>query len=158
MANDNGRDIISKHAELIGRVTLMWSDVHRQIGKLFEQFTESEDERKRYWATRSDYDQRQLAMHAGSLALQRFPDLLDSLTETLGEIDSLADDRNAAVHTYWTTTPPPDRKIRPHPYAPKHKALRDDFEVQFNELLNALSGHWLTLFDLDIDYFDCKSR
>ena len=35
--------------------------------------------------------------------------------------------------------------------------LCPDFEVQFNELLNKLSDHWIGLFDLRIDYFDRKA-
>jgi hypothetical protein len=35
--------------------------------------------------------------------------------------------------------------------------LRSDFEVQFNQLLEKLSDHWLSLFDLRIDYFDRKA-
>jgi hypothetical protein len=143
---------------LIGRVTLQWSDVHRLIGKLFEQFTDSEDARKRYWDTHSDRTKRQLALVVGSVALKELPELRDILETAIGKIDALARDRNLAIHTYWAATPAPDRRIRPHPYVPHHKALRDDFDAQFRELLNALADVWLMLFDLDIDYFDRKSR
>jgi hypothetical protein len=35
--------IFAAHAELIGRVTLMWSDVHAQVGQLFEDCCASEE-------------------------------------------------------------------------------------------------------------------
>ena len=40
--------LVARHAELIGRVTLMWSDVHAQVGQLFEDFCASEEARKKY--------------------------------------------------------------------------------------------------------------
>jgi hypothetical protein len=95
---------------------------------------------------------------AGAVALKNFPDLWETLETTISKIDALSRDRNLAIHSYWTTTRPPDREIRPHPFVPQHKALRDDFETQFRELLGALGGYWLTLFDLGIDYFDRASR
>ena len=33
-----GGGVVARHAELIGYVTLMWSDVHAQVGQLFEDF------------------------------------------------------------------------------------------------------------------------
>jgi hypothetical protein len=156
MPDEGERDAVSKHAELIGRVALLWSDIHRQLGELFEAFTKSQDERTRYWTTPSDRLQRQLILSAASIALKEFPDLQETLELTLRKIDALAGDRNAAIHTFWAATPPPERKVRPRAYIPKHKALRDDFEAQFKELLTALSELWLTLFDLQIDYFDRK--
>jgi len=149
-------ELIAGHAELIGRVTLMWSDVHAQIGQLFEDFCASPEERKRYWETPSDHTQRQMLLCEGSFALQEYPDLWGRLEKTLAAIDHLAGDRNAAVHTYWAIDLPAGR-ILPHRRLPPHRRLRPDFEVQFNELLNKLSDHWISLFDLRIDYFDRKA-
>ena len=151
-----GSELISRHAELIGRVTLMWSDVHRMIGQLFEDFSVSEEARKRYWGMASDRTQRQLLLSVGSVAHREFPDLQERLEKTLVEIDRLAGDRNAAIHTYWAINLP-EGKIHAHRRVPTHKRLRDDFEVQFKELLRTLSDHWLVLFDLRIDYFDRKA-
>jgi hypothetical protein len=152
-----GGELVARHAELIGRVTLMWSDVHRQIGQLFEQFVEPDEERKRaYWDMPSDAHQRQLARPAGSIALKEYPDLLGRFEQVLDAVDSIARDRNAAIHTYWAIDLPAG-KIIPHRRVPPHKALRDDFEVQFKQLLEKLQDHWLALFDLNIDYFDRKA-
>lgn len=151
-----GPELISRHAELIGRVALMWSDVHRKTGQLFEDFVASEEARKRYWETQSDRTQRQLLLSVGSVALQDFPDLRERLEKTLVEIDRIAGDRNAAVHTFWAIDLP-GGKIIPHRRIPPHKRLRDDFEAQFKGLLKTLSEHWLSLFDLHIDYFDRRN-
>ena len=151
-----GGGIFAAHAELIGRVTLMWSDVHAQVGQLFEDFCSSEEAQKRYWETQSDRTQRQLLLSVGSVALQDYPDLRERLEKTLAEIDRLAGDRNAAIHTYWAINLPAG-KILPHRRVPSHKRLRADFEVQFDQLLERLSDHWLSLFDLHIDYFDRKA-
>jgi hypothetical protein len=35
------------------------------------------------------------------VALHEYPDLRERLERTLAEIDRLARDRNAAIHTYW---------------------------------------------------------
>jgi hypothetical protein len=35
-------DPIAAHAELIGRVAIAWNDLHRVIGQLFEEFSDSE--------------------------------------------------------------------------------------------------------------------
>jgi hypothetical protein len=148
--------MVACHAELIGRVTLMWNDVHAQVGQLFEDFCASEEARRRYWETQLDRTQRQLLLSVGSVALQNYPDLHERLEKTLAEIDRLAGDRNAAIHTYWAIDLPAG-KILPHRRHPSHKRLREDFEVQFNQLLEKLSDQWLSLFDLRIDYFDRKA-
>jgi hypothetical protein len=106
--------------------------------------------RKRYWETQSDRTQRLLLLSVGSVALHKYPDLRERLEKTLAEIDRLAGDRNAAIHTYWAIDLPTG-KILPHRRLPPHKRLRPDFEIQFKELLNMLSGNWLNLFDLRID-------
>ncbi|MFZ2081576.1 MAG: hypothetical protein WAV38_33995 [Xanthobacteraceae bacterium] len=154
--SETGTELVARHAELIGRVTLMWNDVHMQVGQLFEDFCASAEARKRYWETQSDRTQRQLLLSVGSIALQEYPDLRERLEKTLAEIDRLARDRNAAVHSYWAIDLP-GGKILPHRRVPPHKRLRPDFEAQFNELLQALSDHWISLFDLRIDYFDRKA-
>jgi hypothetical protein len=141
-----GSELVTRHAELIGRVTLMWSDVHAQVGQLFEDFCASAEARWRYWETQSDRIQRQLLLSVGSIALQEYPDLRERLEKTLAEIDGLARDRNAAIHTYWAIDLPAG-KISPHRRVPSHKRLRPDFEAQFNELLHKLSDHWISLFD-----------
>ena len=152
-----GGGLVARHAELIGRVTLMWSDVHAQIGQLFDLFCASPEARKRYWETQSDRIQRQLLLSVGSVALQTYPDLWERLEKTLAGIERLAGDRNASVHTYWAVDLP-SGKILPHRRIPQHKRLRADFEVQFKQLLQALSDHWISLWDLRIDYFDRTGR
>jgi hypothetical protein len=81
-----GGGIFAAHAELIGRVTLMWSDVHAQVGHLFENFCASKEARKRYWETQSDRTQRQLLLSVGSVALQDYPDLRERLEKTLASV------------------------------------------------------------------------
>ena len=149
-------ELVARHAELIGRVTLMWSDIHAQVGQLFEDFCASEEARKRYWDIQNDRAQRQMLLSESSFALQEYPDLWERLEKALAAIDQLAGDRNAAVHTYWAIDLPAG-KILPHRRVPSHKQLRSDFEAQFSELLNKLSDQWISLFDLRIDYFDRKA-
>jgi hypothetical protein len=152
-----GSELVARHAELIGRVTLMWNDVHAQAGQLFQDFCSSAEARKRYSETQNDRIKRQLLLSVGSVALEKYPDLRERLEKTLTELDRLAGDRNLAVHTYWAIDLP-TRKIIPHRGLPPHKRLRSDFEAQFSRLLETLSEHWLSLFDLRIDYFDRKAR
>ena len=121
-----GGGVVARHAALIGRVTLMWSDVHAQVGQLFEDFCASEEVRKRYWETQSDRTQRQLLLAVGSVVLQDYPDLRGRLEKTLAEIDRLAGDRNAAIHTYWAIDLPAEKILR-HQRIPSHKRLRADF-------------------------------
>jgi hypothetical protein len=150
-------ELVARHAELIGRVTLMWSDVHAEVGQLFEDFCASAEARKRYWEIQSDHRQRQMLLSEGSFALQEYPDLYERLEKALAAIDHLAQDRNAAIHTYWAIDLPTG-KILARRRFPPHKRLRADFEDQFEGLLEKLSNLWLTLFDLRIDYFDRNAR
>ncbi len=148
-------DPIAAHAELIGRVTIAWNDLHRVIGELFEEFSDSEAARQRYWSVRSDAGQRNLAFAAGMAALRLFPELRQRFETTMVEIDRLAGDRHAALHTYWTRKFP-DRKIGPHEQVKRHGRLRDDFVKQFTELVKKLSHYQTQLWNLHIDYFDRK--
>jgi hypothetical protein len=152
-----GSELVARHAELIGRVTLMWNDVHAQAGQLFQDFCASAEARKRYSETQNDRIQRQLLLSVGSVALEKYPDLRERLEKTLTELDLLAGDRNAAIHTYWAVDLPTG-KILAHRRSPPHKRLRADFEEQFEGLLEKLSDFWLSLFDLRIDYFDRNAR
>lgn len=126
----NEVDPIAAHAELIGRVAIAWNDLHRAIGQLFEEFSDSEAAKQRYWSARSDAVQRNLTFAAGVTALKPLLELRQRFETAMREIDALAGDRNAALHTYWTRNFP-DRKIGPHEQVPKHKRLRDDFVTQF---------------------------
>jgi len=153
MAAREDVDPIAAHAELIGRVAIAWNDLHRVIGQLFEEFSDSEAAKQRYWAVRSDAAQRNLAFAAGVAALRKLPNLRQRFETTMKEIDALAGDRNAALHTYWTRTFP-DRKIGPHEQVPKHRQLRDNFVAQFTELVSKLSRYQIELWNLHIDYFD----
>jgi len=148
-------DPIAAHAELIGRVAIAWNDLHRVIGQLFEEFSNSETAKQRYWATRSDAGQRNLAFAAGMAALRLLPELRQRFETTMREIDALAGDRNAALHTYWTRNFP-DRKIGPHEQIPRHGRLRDDFVAQFTDLVARLGRFQVELWNLHIDYFDRK--
>jgi hypothetical protein len=148
-------DPIAAHAELIGRVAIAWNDLHRVIGQLFEEFSDSEAAMQRYWSVRSDATQRNLAFAAGMAALRLMPELRRRFETAMREIDTLAGDRNAALHTYWTRTFP-DRKIGPHEQIPKHGRLREDFVAQFTELVEKLGRYQTALWNLHIDYFARK--
>jgi len=102
-----------------------WNDLHRVIGQLFEEFCGSETAKQQYWSTRSDAAHRNLAFAAGTAALRLMPELRQRFETAMREINGLAGDRNAALHTYWTRTFP-DRKIGPHEQIPKHGRLRED--------------------------------
>jgi hypothetical protein len=155
-SDKTGEELVAHHAELIGRVALVWNDVHRQVGQLFEDFCTVAEVRKQYWDIQNDRRQRQMLLSEASFALQEYPDLYERLETTLAVIDQLAQDRNAAIHTYWALDWPAG-KILPHGGVPPHKRLRPDFEQQFNELLNSLSHHWRSLWHLQIDYSDRKA-
>lgn len=147
------QDDIDAHAALIGRVAIAWNDLHRVIGQLFEEFCDSDAGKQRYWSTRSDAAQRNLAFAAGMAALRLIPELRQRFETAMREINDLAGDRNAALHTYWTRTSP-DRKIGPHEQVLKHGRLREDFVPQFTELVEKLARHQRELWNLHIDYFD----
>jgi hypothetical protein len=75
-----GSELVARHAELIGRVTLMWNDVHAQAGQLFQDFCASAEARKRYSETQNDRIKRQLLLSVGSVALEKYPDLRERLS------------------------------------------------------------------------------
>jgi hypothetical protein len=150
------QDDIDAHAALIGRVAIAWNDLHRVIGQLFEEFCESETAKQRYWSTRSDSAQRNQAFAAGMAALRLIPELRQRFETAMREINDLAGDRNAALHTYWTRTFP-DRKIGAQEQVPKHGRLREDFVTQFIELVTKLAEYQRELWNLHIDYFDRKA-
>jgi hypothetical protein len=134
-------ELVARHAELIGRVTLMWSDVHAQVGQLFEDFCASADARKQYRKIQSDRVQRQMLLSAGSVALQEHPDLCDQLEKTLAAIERLAADRNAAVHTYWAIDLPSRQNFATSPLAftqttaPRFRgSIQRTFEKAFRSL------------------------
>jgi hypothetical protein len=152
----SGEELVASHAELIGRVTVVWNDVHRQVGQLFEDFCASAEARDQYWDIQNDSRQRRRLLSEGTFALQEYPDLYERLEKTLAAIDDLAQDRNATIHTYWAIDLPAG-KILAHRQVPSHKSLRPDFEEQFNELLKKLSDQWRSLWNLRIDYSDRKA-
>jgi len=151
-----GDELVASHAELIGRVALVWNDVQAEVGLLFVEFCTAAEVRKQYWQIQNDRAQRKMLLSAASFALQEYPDLWERLEKTLAAIDHLAEDRNVAIHTYWAVDWPAG-KILPHRQVPSHKRLRADFEEQFNELLNKLSEQRRSLWNLRIDYFDRKA-
>jgi hypothetical protein len=58
-------------------------------------------------------------------------------TQLLGQLGTLAGQRNLATHTMWVTVMP-QREVRPHPELPRPKHLEEDFKSQFSKLTTKL--------------------
>jgi hypothetical protein len=142
MSDSEPSDVVNEHAVLIGRVAIAWNDLSDVLGRLFEALTGMTAEMARavLFSNPSDRAQRLMVASAAAIILADNGPLRERLMRSIKEVDALAAERNAAIHTSWVaeiyTTGPATNEIRMKPSSGvvRHKKLRDDFEQQFEDL------------------------
>jgi hypothetical protein len=92
-----------------------------------------------FLALKSDQSQRDITVALLLAVLNRADDdgMRQLGTSLVGQLGSLAGERNAATHTMWITVMP-SRRVEPHPAIPKPKILKPDFKSQFEGLTQKL--------------------
>jgi len=73
----------------------------------------------------------------------------------MGQINALAGERNAAMHTSWAVAVSGDQFV-PVPQIPTHRALKPDFAAQFQSLRERLNDQYLALNEVR-KAFDAKT-
>jgi hypothetical protein len=100
-----------------------------------------------FFVLKADNNQRDIVQALAKVSLRPHPELLTQFTELMKQIDRVAGDRNAAIHTMWATHYP-SRRVTPSPWAPRHGALADDYETQFTKLAENLRNIFRELIRL----------
>lgn len=130
-----------EHAALLGHVTLAWNDCQSMVLEIFHVLSGMNWDKSTavFLALKSDQSQRDITLALLATALNRDSDkpMRDLGTTLIGQLGSLAGQRNAATHTMWITVMP-GRKVEPHPALPRPKTLKEDFKTQFEVLTQKL--------------------
>jgi hypothetical protein len=139
-ADDEDR-FYNEHAALLGHVTLAWNDCQSMVMQIFHRLSGTgwDQSTSVFLALKSDQSQRDITVALLQAVLKRADDtpMRELGTSLIGKLGSLAGERNAATHTMWVTIMP-SRRVEPHPYIPKRKALQPDFKSQFKNLNKSL--------------------
>jgi hypothetical protein len=139
-ADDEDR-FYNEHAALLGHVTLAWNDCQSMVMQIFHTLsgTSWAQSTSVFLALKSDQSQRDITVALLLAVLNRADDdgMRQLGTSLVGQLGSLAGERNAATHTMWITVMP-SRRVEPHPAIPKRKMLKPDFKSQFEELTQKL--------------------
>jgi hypothetical protein len=122
------------HAELIGHITLAWSNIHSEVFDIFNLLCGMPGRRSEviFFALKSDASQRDIAL---ALINETASEPIRNKAKTLfGRISSFAGERNLATHTMWATRMPAGN-ITPNPTIRQPALLRKDYEQQFQTLI-----------------------
>jgi hypothetical protein len=140
------RDFVTEHAALIGRVAIAWNDLNHILSHLFQRFSGMSEEKARavYFLPRSDSTQRQMLGAVAEIALASHPEILAGFKECMKQINALAAERNAAMHTSWAVAISGGHFV-PAPQLPVHSALKPDFAAQFESLRARLNNQFFAL-------------
>jgi hypothetical protein len=70
-------DLMTEHAELLGRLVVAWNEVHWLVYVLFAKFSGMEPEQAKdvFFELKSDRSQRGIALAASKTALAKYPTL-----------------------------------------------------------------------------------
>jgi hypothetical protein len=140
----------TRHAALIGGVSLAWNDVHSMVLFIFADLSGMPWERAEavYFALKADQAQRDItiALIQTVLASENDRPLRELGSKLMGQIGGLAGDRNLANHAMWVTMHP-SREIVPHPYVSRSKLVKEDYEAQFSVLTQRLRKLFRELLD-----------
>jgi hypothetical protein len=114
-ADDEDR-FYNEHAALLGHVTLAWNDCQSMVMQIFHTLsgTSWAQSTSVFLALKSDQSQRDITVALLLAVLNRADDdgLRQLGTSLVGQLGSLAGERNAATHTMWITVMP-SRKVEP---------------------------------------------
>jgi hypothetical protein len=126
-----------EHAALVGHVTLAWSNIHSQVFRIFALLcgTTKRQSEAIFFALKSDASQREITLAVINETVSE--PLRDKGKAIFGRINGLAGDRNLAAHTMWATLMPAGMII-PNPSVRRPSRLKDDFELQFQTLIERL--------------------
>jgi hypothetical protein len=142
MADTDDEDrFYNEHAALLGHVTLAWNDCQSMVMQIFHTLSGTSWAKSTsvFLALKSDQSQRDITVALLLAVLNRADDdgMRQLGTSLVGQLGSLAGERNAATHTMWITVMP-SRRVEPHPAIPKPKILKPDFKSQFEGLTQKL--------------------
>ena len=146
-----------KYAFLIGHIVISWNEVHWAVYALFLELSGMDPDRAKdvFFSVRNNSTQRDMTLAAGKNALTAHPTIWESLRMTINELDKLAGERNAAIHTMWgfnyyNALLDPGGKLSFGPMANTvpHKSLKDDFPAQCDQLRATLKSHFMTLSEI----------
>jgi hypothetical protein len=141
MTTVSDEDYYEKHAAMLGKVSLAWNDVHSMVFAIFADLTGMSWERAEaiFFSLKADQAQRDitLAVMADVLSTENDLPLKELGTALLGQIGSLAGERNVATHAMWVTLLP-TRTVIVHPDLKRPKLLKEDFRTQFENLTTKL--------------------
>jgi hypothetical protein len=149
--NDEDR-FYNEHAALLGHVTLAWNDCQSMVMQIFHTLSGTSwvQSTSVFLSLKSDQSQRDITIALLLAVLDRAGDdpIRQLGTSLVGQLGSLAGERNAATHTMWITVMP-SRKVEPHPAIPKPKMLKPDFKSQFENLTQKLRKLFRELLNYD---------
>jgi hypothetical protein len=135
------------HAELIGHITLAWSNLHSEVFAIFKLLCGMNDRRSEaiFFALKSDTSQRDITL---ALINEVASERLRKKAKTLfGKISGFAGERNLATHTMWATRLP-SGNVTPNPMIRKPSLLRQDYERQFQTLVARLRDLFRDMMNL----------
>jgi hypothetical protein len=136
-----------EHAALVGHVTLAWSNVHSEVFAIFSLLCGMEGRRSEviFFALKSDASQRDITL---AIVNEMLSEPLRKKAKMLfGRISGFAGERNLAAHTMWATRLPAGN-ITPNPSLRQPSLLRQDYEQQFQTLIDRLRDIFRDLMDL----------
>ena len=126
-----------EHAALVGHVTLAWSNIHSEVFAIFSLLCGMKGSRSEviFFALKSDASQRDTTL---AIINEILSEPLRNKAKTLfGRLSGFAGERNLAAHTMWATRMPAGN-ITPNPMICQPPLLRQDYEQQFQTLIDRL--------------------
>jgi hypothetical protein len=147
----------NEHAALLGHVTLAWNDCHYMVFLIFHTLSGLSWEQASaiFLALKNDQHRRDITLELMKEILKNDQQLKALGTRLLGQLGSLAGERNAATHTMWVTVmpdrqffPEAEPEIQPHRHLPS-KNLKADFRFQFSNLTTNLRNLFRQLLDYE---------
>lgn len=147
MADIDLEKLYDEHAELIGHITLAWSNVHSEVFGIFKILCGMKGRRSEviFFALKSDAAQREITL---AIINEVVSERLSNKAKTLfGRISGFAGERNLATHTMWAMRMPAGN-VTPNPMIRPPSLLRDDYEQQFQTLIVRLRDLFRDMMDL----------
>jgi hypothetical protein len=146
-----------EHAALVGRVTLAWSNIHSEVFAIFSLLCGMKGRRSEviFFALKSDASQREITL---AIINEIVSEPLRNKAKTLfGRISGFAGERNLATHTMWATITPAGN-ITPNPMIRQPSLLRQDYEQQFQTLIDRLRDLFRELLRFHQEIVDEMNR
>ena len=96
-----------RHASALGRVSLVWTELHEVMGKMFARLVSRDDQTlglAAWNALSNDRAQRSMLLAVAKATLEKADSRLVELAWAIGQMDSLENNRNDALHSPYTMT------------------------------------------------------